>query len=218
MAIEVGFRFGDGPDAIWINAREAYGKIMPVSEMVKVLRDWHVRYGIARIWCDHSQPAAVDLLNQQGLPAIANEVRDIGYGVATLYSLMRQGRWKNNPRACPHLEDELRLYSWGHDRKGQKTDKPVDRHNHGVDAVRYYLVGEGEQPPQEKMEDLLSQAVMWVGTDGKWRDNPRAAIAQGLWGTRDPDAWWDEQPEEIDDDEQANQIRQYLGMPPLSKE
>ena len=33
--------------------------------------------------------------------------------------------------------DNLRRYSWSRDRDGNMTNKPEDRNNHGIDAIRY---------------------------------------------------------------------------------
>jgi phage terminase large subunit len=43
---------------------------------------------------------------------------------------------------CKHMAQEARLYKWQVDKKtGDILPKPVDKHNHGVDATRYALDG-----------------------------------------------------------------------------
>ena len=37
-----------------------------------------------------------------------------------------------------NLIKELRTYSWDKDKNGQKLNKPVDKFNHAIDAVRYH--------------------------------------------------------------------------------
>jgi phage terminase large subunit len=42
------------------------------------------------------------------------------------------------------LINELRNYTWQVDRNGKPTNKPIDKHNHALDAVRYYILGKGK--------------------------------------------------------------------------
>jgi len=36
------------------------------------------------------------------------------------------------------LIKELRYYSWDQDKNGKKLNKPIDKYNHAIDAVRYH--------------------------------------------------------------------------------
>ena len=36
-----------------------------------------------------------------------------------------------------HLQKELRAYRWEQDKNGRNLNRPVDKDNHGIDAVRY---------------------------------------------------------------------------------
>lgn len=40
------------------------------------------------------------------------------------------------------LQDELRNYAWDRDKDGNYVNRPVDAHNHCIDAWRYYVLGE----------------------------------------------------------------------------
>lgn len=48
------------------------------------------------------------------------------------------------------LIDNLRSYSWSKDREGNMTNKPEDRNNHGIDAVRYVALKKLNTQPKPK--------------------------------------------------------------------
>ena len=53
-------------------------------------------------------------------------------------------------RRSKGLIDNLRSYSWSKDRDGNMTNKPEDRNNHGIDAVRYVALKKLNTQPRPK--------------------------------------------------------------------
>jgi phage terminase large subunit len=43
-----------------------------------------------------------------------------------------------------NLIKELRAYTWATDKAGATLNKPIDAFNHGIDAMRYYHLGQGK--------------------------------------------------------------------------
>jgi phage terminase large subunit len=43
-----------------------------------------------------------------------------------------------------NLIKELRAYTWATDKTGATLNKPIDAFNHGIDAMRYYHLGQGK--------------------------------------------------------------------------
>ena len=41
-----------------------------------------------------------------------------------------------------NLQSEFRKYVWAKDKDGSYINEPEDHDNHGIDAVRYYVLGE----------------------------------------------------------------------------
>lgn len=41
-----------------------------------------------------------------------------------------------------NLQSEFRKYVWAKDKDGNYINEPEDHDNHGIDAVRYYVLGE----------------------------------------------------------------------------
>lgn len=40
-----------------------------------------------------------------------------------------------------NIHEELRNYTWAKDKDGNFTNMPIDAYNHGIDAIRYYILG-----------------------------------------------------------------------------
>ena len=45
----------------------------------------------------------------------------------------------NITKRSSNLIDEFRRYTWSIDRDGSSTNKPIDKYNHGIDAIRYHF-------------------------------------------------------------------------------
>jgi phage terminase large subunit len=45
----------------------------------------------------------------------------------------------NITKRSANLIDEFRRYTWSVDRDGGSTNKPIDKYNHGIDAIRYHF-------------------------------------------------------------------------------
>jgi hypothetical protein len=190
LAIEVGAKTDGG---VWVNFWELYTQQITHPDLLRTLHQIRRQFGIERIWCDQSQPHAVGFLQSHGLPALANQVRDVDYGLRTVQGLLAARRFVVDRGRCPNLIKEFGLYAFPQDKSGQTVGgAPIDKHNHALDAIRYYLVGEGETPEEDRRVPLVDQASMYLGEDGRWRDNPRATIARKFAVQRDPQGWWDE--------------------------
>src|SRR5437870_2015742 len=103
MCAIVGLRARSSTGSVWYLVREFYEVRTTVEETVAQLHAWVKEFGIARIWADQSQNVAIQAFVERGLPMLANRVRDIEYGVRTMYGLLKTHRLKVDPRYCPHL-------------------------------------------------------------------------------------------------------------------
>lgn len=91
------------------------------------------------------------------VPSVAAS-NSLDTGIHRLKAFFQSGRLTISPD-CPHLIDELRRYRWRSEPKhfeSSRPEKPIDRANHAVDALRYgvlYLPPDGSplnlQPHQD---------------------------------------------------------------------
>jgi hypothetical protein len=185
LAFEVGARVG----RMWINFYEVYRPRMTIPEMLKELVWATKQFEIERIWADPEDPRLIEHLQSHGLPVIPNQVKDLNYGIRTVAGLMKQRtshpilgegpRFRVVRGACPGLVAETQQYGWQVTKGEFRSGKPVDRHNHALDAVRYYIVGEGEAPPEAQVDAPWERPPMRV-REGKWIDDPRATMIRRL--------------------------------------
>ena len=90
------------------------------------------------IRADNARPEAISYLKRHGLPSIkpADKGKNsIEEGIALLKSF---DTIVIHPR-CAGLLQEMRLYSYQTNRAGDILPKPVDAHNHYIDALRYAI-------------------------------------------------------------------------------
>lgn len=89
-----------------------------------------------QIICDCSEPKSIDELKRLGLLAYPTS--------KGADSVMHGIQWLKNKRlhvhpSCKNMAHELSVYEWEKDRNGDPINKPIDRDNHCIDALRYAL-------------------------------------------------------------------------------
>ena len=86
------------------------------------------------VTCDCAEPKSIDDLNRRGVRAIpAKKGPDsINYGIRFLqgYEIIVDIR-------CQNFKNEIQAYHWAEDKYGNALQKPVDKDNHLMDALRY---------------------------------------------------------------------------------
>lgn len=86
------------------------------------------------VTCDSSEPKSVAELIQHGVTAVgAVKGKDsVNFGIQWLqqHEIILDVN-------CTRLKSELEVYKWQEDKNGSQLPKPVDRNNHGIDAMRY---------------------------------------------------------------------------------
>jgi PBSX family phage terminase large subunit len=134
--------------------------------------------GIDVFACDPSMPAYIRKFTQAGLPAIGAD-NDITVGVRTLQSRMKVAgdgrprfyvhdsalRERDELRAAEYLplcfEDEILEYVWPKAKEGQPLqEKPVDCHNHSLDAARYAAMQLGPEHDLMELDSDTREAIL----------------------------------------------------------
>ncbi len=95
----------------------------------------------ASIYCDSAEPKSIADLKKMGIRAIGVDKGNdsIRFGI----ELMQRNKYLVTRRS-KNLINNLRNYVWEVDRNGKPTNKPVDKHNHTIDAIRYEEMGKGK--------------------------------------------------------------------------
>jgi phage terminase large subunit len=95
------------------------------------------------IYADSAEPKSIAELNSYGHNVLpVSKGRDsITYGI----SLINQNKIYITSRS-KNLINELRNYIWLTDKSGVKMNKPIDAYNHAIDAMRYAIMSQLENP------------------------------------------------------------------------
>lgn len=138
------FGFADDPNAlVRCHLDQKRKRIYIFEEMVKagmhddeLAEELHKRIGTQYINCDYSDVKSIADLNRRGIraKAVAKGADSILFGIRFLqgYEIIVDVR-------CQTIKNELQTYHWQEDKWGNALQRPVDRDNHTIDALRYAL-------------------------------------------------------------------------------
>ena len=95
------------------------------------------------VYADSAEPKSIAELNSYGHNVLpVSKGRDsIVYGL----NLINQNKVYVTSRS-KNLINELRNYIWMVDKQGNKMNKPIDAYNHAIDAMRYAITSQLENP------------------------------------------------------------------------
>lgn len=92
-----------------------------------------------RIVCDSSEPKSIDELKLYGCKRVVGAVKGKD-SIMNGIQLIQQYEIIVHPR-CNMIEEELKNYTFVKDRQtGLYINKPIDKYNHGLDALRYSVM------------------------------------------------------------------------------
>ncbi len=132
------------PDGQYFVVSEYYKGSQTPTDIIKVAKSKNEIYNLKAVYCDPSQPGMIQELSNVDIPAIpANN--DIMQGIAKHYEMIKSGKYKILRGAAPNLLDEYSVYHWPEPKdlkpdQDAKTVRPVDQHNHAMDAIRYLSI------------------------------------------------------------------------------
>lgn len=89
------------------------------------------------IIADSAEPKSIDELKAAGLWVMATVKGKDSISVGI--DILQRYKW-NITRRSIGTREELKVYKWKTDRDGNKTNVPIDKWNHAIDAVRYFAL------------------------------------------------------------------------------
>lgn len=103
------------------------------NEIAKKIID--LGFGKEIIYADSSEPKSIEELRKHGL----HRVKGVKKGKDSILNgiqFLQQFEIMVHPK-CAFISEELSNYTWQKDRNGFYINKPVDKYNHSLDALRY---------------------------------------------------------------------------------
>lgn len=113
-----------------------YNRVMTNSDIITAMKGLNIGKG-EEIAADH-QPQSIYEIKLAGF-AIKPAYKG-GESVLTGIDLLKRFKIKVTKRSV-NLIKELKNYKWQEDGNGNVVNKPIDRFNHGIDALRYACMG-----------------------------------------------------------------------------
>ncbi|TCT16394.1 phage terminase large subunit [Natranaerovirga pectinivora] len=112
-------------------------------------------YGKEVIIGDSSEPKSIEEIRSYGVPRIRGAKKgndSILNGIQFLQQFEIIVHSK-----CVHIAEELQNYTWQKDKNGIYFNKPIDKYNHGIDALRYAVE---EIRGESRKIKLLNRALL----------------------------------------------------------
>ncbi|MGI6263873.1 MAG: PBSX family phage terminase large subunit [Acutalibacteraceae bacterium] len=144
---------------------EHYGKRMLNSDIAAMIRQ--KGYAKERIRADSAEPKSNEELRRMGLQRICPAIKgpdSVLHGIARLqeYDMVVHPD-------CVNTVAELSAYCWDKDQAGQPVNRPVDRDNHLMDALRYAMADVPLPRREERRRPSVStNGVLPAHLRGQW--------------------------------------------------
>ena len=146
------------PDGSKIVVRDFYIYYDQNEEMQNYLIEWNLTHNKGRIRtqsedavrftrmtqaCNREEARVSYLWNAMNLLSLGLMVCVAAFGIISVnnYHKMKDMEIYITKRSY-NLQSEFRKYVWAKDKDGNYINEPEDHDNHGIDAVRYYVLGE----------------------------------------------------------------------------
>jgi len=106
------------------------------------------------IVCDSAEPKSIEELRRNGITRVKAAVKGKD-SILNGIQYLQQFDIIINPK-CKYIIDEFENYTWIKDKDGLYINKPVDKFNHGLDALRYATTSDdGIKPIKFYNRELL---------------------------------------------------------------
>jgi phage terminase large subunit len=93
-------------------------------------------------WADSADPKSIDEVNRYGfaIKPVAKGPDSIAFGIG----IMQEQPFMVTKRSVNGIK-ELNAYCWDTDKEGNTMNRPIDAHNHFIDAARYFEMMRGKR-------------------------------------------------------------------------
>jgi len=134
-----------GADNAFHLVEEFYRNRTPIETIAEVAQAMRNKWGVRTFWCDPSRPEYIQKFREAGLDSRKGK-NEIDPGIAAVTRKIEQGLFHIDFNACPATAREFEVYQYAEDDHGKVLkDRPIDRDNHAMDALRYMIYSNERQ-------------------------------------------------------------------------
>lgn len=125
-------------DVLWIWF-ERYKSETTMPEHIKHLPMTYKYFGKETMWASEHDPENIKLLKKAGFKVVKAK-KDIKAGIMAVNARIHQSKLKIIINRCPAIEGESEKYRYPDKDEEIVGDKPIDKDNHAMDALRYMIM------------------------------------------------------------------------------
>lgn len=128
-----------GTDGLIHLVDEFYRPRAHIESVVEIAESYADYWKVRTYHCDPSRPEYIQKFREAGLDA-RKAKNEIDPGIAELSRLIDAGLFRMDFNRCPETAREFEVYHYAEDDHGKVLkDRPVDKDNHCMDALRYLV-------------------------------------------------------------------------------
>ena len=134
-----------GNDGLVHFPEEWYKNRTPIETISEKALDLRDKWGIKTFWCDPSRPEYVSKFREYKLDS-RKAKNEIDPGISAVSRLIEKDLFRMDFNQCPEMVREFECYQYSEDDQGKVLkDRPIDRDNHCMDAMRYLVYSSSRQ-------------------------------------------------------------------------
>jgi PBSX family phage terminase large subunit len=124
---------------------EYYKNRTPIETIAAKALELRDKWGVRTYWCDPSRPEYVQEFRKWKLDARKGK-NEIDPGISAVSRLIEKDLFRADFNQCPEMIREFETYQYSEDDQGKVLkDRPIDRDNHCMDAMRYLVYSQQRQ-------------------------------------------------------------------------
>jgi hypothetical protein len=160
-------------DGVLYLTGELYDRQKPLSHYAEILKS--NRYREVIWYADPSGANEIAELRRADFKVLPARTNAIQTGISAVNARIQHGRLKIVAGRCPNLLAEAALYCYSDDALEKQSEKPVDRYNHALAALRYLIVSIDTnklgRPPTAAPSPTKPKPKPWIRLDNEalWR-------------------------------------------------
>jgi len=124
---------------------EYYKNRTPIETIAQKALELREKWDVKTYWCDPSRPEYIQEFRKNKLDSRKGK-NEIDPGISSVSRLIEKDLFRADFNQCPEMIREFETYCYSESDQGEVLkDRPIDRSNHCMDAMRYLVYSQQKQ-------------------------------------------------------------------------